>query len=91
MQGVWDWQTFNTSSPEVYETYPDFSRCMSLSEQSNALLLSLHAGIGNLTFQLCNIGDPLVFVQGIRDKLVQPLDTKPLKSLTGKPDSASNA
>ena len=73
-------------SPEVYETYPDFSRCMSLSEQANSLLLSLPTAIGNLTFQLCNMGDALVFAKGIRDNLGQPFDSKPLKSLTEKPD-----
>ena len=56
----------------MFETLPEIHSCISLIEQAAGLQFNLPAEIGDLTFQLCNMGDELVSVEGLSDSLRQP-------------------
>ncbi len=58
----------------VLETSSEIQSCISLIEQAAGLQFNLPAEIGNWTFQLCNIGDELISVEGLSDSLGQPVD-----------------
>ena len=48
--------------------------CISLIEQAAGLQFNLPAEVGDLAFQLCNMGGELVSVEGLSDSLQQPVD-----------------
>ena len=58
----------------MLETLSEIHSCISLIEQAAGLLFNLPAEIGDLTFQLCNMGGELVSVEGLSDSLGQPVD-----------------
>ena len=58
----------------MLETLPEIHSCISLIEQAAGLQFNLPTEIGDLTFQLCNMGDELVSVEGLGDSLGQPVD-----------------
>ena len=58
----------------MLETLPEIHSCISLIEQAAGLSVTLPAEIGDLTFQLCNMGGELVSVEGLGDSLGQPVD-----------------
>ena len=58
----------------MLETLSDIHSCISLIEQAAGLPFNLPAEIGDLTFQLCNMGGELVSVEGLSDSLGQPVD-----------------
>ena len=59
----------------MLETLPEIHSCISLIEQAAGLSFTLPAEIGDLTFQLCNMGGELVSVEGLGDSLGQPVDS----------------
>ncbi len=61
-------------SPVVLETLSEIHSCISLVEQAARLQFNLPTEVGDLTFQLCNIGGDLVSVEGLSDSLGQPVD-----------------
>ena len=68
--------------------------CISLIEQAAGLPFNLLAEIGDLTFQLHNIGGELVSVEGVSDRLGKPVDPGLHDEAAGIPlylGSASNA
>ena len=58
----------------MLETLTEIHSCISLIEQAAGLQFNFPAEIGDLTFQLCNMGGELVSVEGLRDSLGQPAD-----------------
>ena len=58
----------------MLETLPEIHSCISLIEQAAGLQFNLPAEVGDLTFQLCNMGGELVSVEGLSDSLGQPVD-----------------
>ena len=58
----------------MLETLTEIHSCISLIEQAAGLQFNLPAEIGDLTFQLCNMGGELVSVEGLSDSLGQPVD-----------------
>ena len=53
---------------------PDIHSCISLVEQAAGLQFNVPADIGDWTFQLCNMGGELVSVEGLFDRIHQPID-----------------
>ena len=60
----------------MLDTLPEIHSCISLIEQAAGLQFNLPAEIGDLTFQLCNMGGELVSVEGLSDTLGQPVDSR---------------
>ena len=58
----------------MLKTLPEIHSCISLIEQAAGLQFNLPVEIGDLTFQLCNMGGELVSVEGLSDSLGQPVD-----------------
>ena len=58
----------------MLDTLPEIHSCISLIEQAAGLQFNLPAEVGNLAFQLCNMGGELVSVEGLGDSLGQPVD-----------------
>lgn len=58
----------------MLETLPEIHSCISLIEQAAGLQFNLPAEVGDLAFQLCNMGGELVSVEGLSDSLRQPVD-----------------
>ena len=58
----------------MLETLPEIHSCISLIEQAAGLQFNLPAEVGDLAFQLCNMGGELVSVEGLSDGLGQPVD-----------------
>ena len=58
----------------MLETLSEIHSCISLIEQAAGLSFNLPAEIGDLTFQLCNMGGELVSVEGWSDSLGLPVD-----------------
>ena len=58
----------------MLETLPEIHSCISLIEQAAGLQFNLPAEVGDLTFQLCNMGGELVSVEGLGDSLGQLVD-----------------
>ena len=58
----------------MFETLPEIHSCISLIEQAAGLQFNLPAEVGDLAFQLCNMGGELVSVEGLGDSLGQPVD-----------------
>ena len=59
----------------MLETLSKNRSCISLIEQAAGLPFNPPAEIGDLTFQLCNMGGELVSVEGLSDSLGEPVDT----------------
>ena len=59
----------------MLETLPEIHSCISLIEQAAGLQFNLPAEVGDLTFQLCNMGGELVSVEGLGDNLGQAVDS----------------
>ena len=55
----------------MLDTLPEIHSCISLIEQAE---FNLPAEVGDLAFQLCNMGGELVSVEGLGDSLGQPVD-----------------
>ena len=53
----------------MLETLSEIQSCISLIEQAAGLPFNLPAEIGDLKFQLCNMGGELVSVEGLSDSL----------------------
>ena len=53
---------------------PDIHSCISLVEQAAGLQVNVPAEIGDWTFQLCNMGGELISVEGLVDRVYQPID-----------------
>ena len=49
----------------MLETLSEIHSCISLIEQAAGLPFNFPAEIGDLTFQLCNMGGELVSVEGV--------------------------
>ena len=60
--------------PQVLKTLSEIHSCISLIEQAAGLQFNLPAEVGDLAFQLCNMGGELVSVEGLGDSLGQPVD-----------------
>ena len=58
----------------MLETLSEIHSCISLIEQAAGLQFNLPAEIGDLAFQLCDMGGELVSVEGLSDSLGQPVD-----------------
>ena len=58
----------------MLDTLPEIQSCISLIEQAAGLQFNLPAEVGDLAFQLCNMGGELVSVEGLSDSLGQPVD-----------------
>ena len=58
----------------MLETLSEIHSCIALIEQAAGLPFNLPTEIGDLTFQLCNMGGELVSVEGLSDSLGQPVD-----------------
>ena len=58
----------------MLETLTEINSCISLIEQAAGLQFNFPAEIGDLTFQLCNMGGELVSIEGLSDGLRQPVD-----------------
>ena len=58
----------------MLETLSEIHSCISLIEQAAGLPFNLPAEIGDLTFQLCNMGGELVSVEGLVDHLEQAVN-----------------
>ena len=59
----------------MLETLSEIHSCISLIEQAAGLPFNLPAEIGDLTFQLCNMGGELVSVEGLGDSLGQSVNS----------------
>ncbi len=59
----------------MLETLSEMHSFISLIEQAAALQFNLPAEVGDLTFQLCNMGRELVSVEGLSHCLGQLIDT----------------
>ena len=53
---------------------PDIHSCISLVEQAAGLQFHVPAEIGDWTYQLCNMGGELISVEGLVDRIHQPID-----------------
>ena len=53
---------------------PDIHSCISLVEQAAGLQVNVPAEIGDWTFQLCNMGGELISVEGLVERMHQPID-----------------
>ena len=53
---------------------PDIHSCISLVEQAAGLPFNVPAEIGDWTFQLCNMGGELISVEGLVERMHQPID-----------------
>ena len=53
---------------------PDIHSCISLVEQAAGLQFNVPAEIGDWTFQLCNMGGELISVEGLVERMHQPID-----------------
>ena len=53
---------------------PDIHSCISLVEKAAGLPFNVPAEIGDWTFQLCNMGGELISVEGLVEKMYQPID-----------------
>ena len=58
----------------MLETLSEIHSCISLIEQAAGLQFNLPAELGDLAFQLCNMGGELVSVEGFGDSLGQPVE-----------------
>ena len=58
----------------MLETLSEIHSCISMIEQTAGLPFNLPAEVGDLAFQLCNMGGELVSVEGLSDGLGQPVD-----------------
>ena len=58
----------------MLETLSEIHSCISLIEQAAGQQFNLPVEVGDLTFQLCNMGGELVSVEGVSDSLGQPVD-----------------
>ena len=58
----------------MLDTLPEIHSCISLIEQAAGLQFNLPAEVGDLAFQLCNMGGELVAVEGFGDSLGQPVE-----------------
>ena len=58
----------------MLDTLPEIQSCISLIEQAAGLQFNLPAEVGDLAFQLCNMGGELVSVEGFGDSLGQPVE-----------------
>ena len=58
----------------MHQPMPEIHSCISLIEQAAGLQFNLPAEIGDLAFQLCDMGGELVSVEGLSDSLGQPVD-----------------
>ena len=58
----------------MLETLSEIHSCISLIEQAAGLQFNLPADVGDLAFQLCNMGGELVSVEGLSNSLGQPID-----------------
>ena len=58
----------------MLDTLPEIHSCISLIEQAAGLQFNLPAEVGDLVFQLCNMGGELVSVEGFGDSLGQPVE-----------------
>ena len=58
----------------MLDTLPEIHSCISLIEQAAGLQFNFQAEVGDLAFQLCNMGGELVSVEGLSDSLRQPVD-----------------
>ena len=53
---------------------PDIHSCISLVEQAAGRQFHVPAEIGDWTYQLCNMGGELISVEGLVDRIHQPID-----------------
>ena len=53
---------------------PEIHSCISLIEQAAGLPFNLPADVGDLAFQLCNMGGELVSVEQLAERIHQPTD-----------------
>ena len=53
---------------------PEIHSCISLIEQAAGLPFNLPTDVGDLTFQLCNMGGELVSVEGLAERIHPPTD-----------------
>ena len=58
----------------MLETLSEIHSCISLIEQAAGLQFNLPTEVGDLAFQLCNMGGELVSVEGLGDTLGQPVE-----------------
>ena len=58
----------------MLDTLSEIHSSISLIEQAAGLQFNLPAEVGDLVFQLCNMGLELVSVEGLSDSLGQPVD-----------------
>ena len=58
----------------MIKTLSEIHSCISLIEQAAGLQFNLPAEVGDLAFQLCNMGGELVSVEGLSDSLGQSVD-----------------
>ena len=58
----------------MLDTLSEIHSCISLIEQAAGLQFNLPAEVGDLAFQLCNMGSELVSVEGFGDSLGQPVE-----------------
>ena len=58
----------------MHQPMPEIHSCISLIEQAAGLQFNLPAEIGDLAFQLCDMGGELVSVEGLGDSLGQSVD-----------------
>jgi len=59
---------------QLLKTFSEIHSCMSLIRQIAGLQFNLPAEVGDLAFQLCNMGGELVSIEGLIDSLGQPVD-----------------
>ena len=59
----------------MHQPMPEIHSCISLIEQAAGLQFNPPAEIGDLAFQLCDMGGELVSVEGLSDSLGQPVDS----------------
>ena len=53
---------------------PEIHSCISMVEQIAGLQFNVPPDIGDLTFDLCNMGGELISVEGLIDRIHQPID-----------------
>ena len=58
----------------MLETLSEIHNCISLIEQAAGLRFNLPVDVGDLAFQLCNMGGELISVEGLSDSLGEPVD-----------------
>ena len=62
---------------------PDIHSCISLVEQAAGLHFNVPAEIGDWTFQLCNMGGELISVEGLVERMHQPIDPRHIDPARG--------